>query len=252
MGTEATAGQTSAGPVDAQPVVGEQVNASVSDIANTLAAERPEVQQHVVDAAMSKANAETTAAAQNADAAGTIFDAAKHTGTKTSKGIWRAKKQTGVAPTSTASKLGTSATSATSSPGAVSASKEAQARQGGKGAANLLIALSVGVGGPEWQPRRIVAEDRKTVLLDEKEMLESAFGDYFVATGKADLPPGWALAACMAMYSVPRFQMPVTQSRLQRVKNWIGSKILAFRAKKAGLRIPRQTQQSEQQNERSE
>lgn len=245
MAENATGDQESAASPDAPPPT--EGGATVSDIADMLASERPAVQQHVVDNARQEATETAAAAAENKDAAGTIFDATKHTGTKTTTGVWRAKKQKTGTVTASGSKLGTGTQSTASVVGAssASASKEAQARAGGKGAANLLLALSVGLGGPEWQPRRIVAEDKKTLLLDEKDMLESAFGDYFVATGKADLPPGWALTAACAMYALPRTQMPATQSRLQRAKAWLGSKVLAFRAKRAGLRIPRKNEKHE-------
>jgi hypothetical protein len=97
--------------------------------------------------------------------------------------------------------------------------------------ANLVIALCVGVGGEDFVPRK-----DKATGLDEKAMLEAVFGDYFVATGKTDLPPGWALVAGMAMYVVPRFGMQKTQTRVQKVKAWLVVKYVNWKARRAGLK----------------
>lgn len=110
------------------------------------------------------------------------------------------------------------------------ASPETIARTSGVGAANLVLAFGVIIGGDEWQPR---VDSRNG--LDEKAMLESAFGDYFVATGKQDLPPGWALVAALAMYAAPRFTMPKTQSRMQRIKTWAVQKYVAWKMRKRGM-----------------
>lgn len=217
---------------------GPGTNASVADMAQSLHAERPTVQAHVIEA--SRQEQAQIAADVKVDDTGVPFDAAKHTGTKTSKGVWRLKKATGATGTDstgggTQSKLGTvggNADSAKTAP----ASKEIAARAGGKGAANLFIMAGVGVFGQEWLPR-IIIDDKKNVLLDEKLMLETVFGDYFVATGKADLPPGWALAAGLAMYTMPRFAMPATKTRIQRVKDFIVAKFIQFKARKKGVNV---------------
>lgn len=242
MDPQATGEQAETVSPDAPPPPPESVGSTVSDIAATLSEERPEVQRHVVDAAQANAATDATAAAENVDSSGTVFDALKHTGTKTTKGLWRSKK---AGKETTGSKLGAPAQTSPAATTSSAVAKEAQARAGGKGAANLFMAVAVGLGGNEWQPRILMAEDRKTVLLNEKEMLEGVFADYFVATGKADLPPGWALAAGIGMYSVPRFQMPVTRSRMTRIKEWAQAKYLAFRARKAGLRPKQRTHQTE-------
>ena len=107
------------------------------------------------------------------------------------------------------------------------ASPEQIARASGAGAANLLIVMGMIVGGEEWQPRQ-------NKDMDEKAMLEQAFGDYFAATGKMDIPPGWALCAAIGLYAAPRFTMPKTQSRFKRLKMWIASKWIARQMRKRG------------------
>jgi hypothetical protein len=103
------------------------------------------------------------------------------------------------------------------------------ARTSGSGAANLLLAFGMMIGGEEWQPRIDTKQG-----INEKAMLEQAFGDYFVATGKQDLPPGWALVACIGMYIAPRFTMPKTQSRFIRLKNWAVLKYVSWKLRKRG------------------
>lgn len=96
---------------------------------------------------------------------------------------------------------------------------EQQARMAGKVSAHLLVTLSTMIGGEDFQPVR----DQATGI-DEMSALESAFGDYFVATGKTDIPPGAALTLTVAMYVVPRFTRPKVKSRLKS----IGGKIYSW------------------------
>lgn len=231
MDPEETSGNPSQ-PPSPESAEGSTPQAAVSDIAATLAQERPEIQPHAIEQA--HADAQTQ---ESADRNGELYDPARHTGTKTKTGAWRLKK--GAPPkgsTNAQSSASTGSTPSTSKLGNMGAtpapSKEVQARTGGKAAANLLLALCVGLGGDEWHPRI----DPK-IGLDEKFMLETVFGDYFVATGKADLPPGWALVAGCCMYSLPRFAMPKTKSRLSAIKNWFAAKVIAWRARRAGHRV---------------
>jgi hypothetical protein len=66
-------------------------------------------------------------------------------------------------------------------------------------------------------------------------MLEHAFGEYFVAKQWGDLPPGLALCAALAMYTLPRFAMPNTKTRLQKFKEWAARKYGAWK----GARLAR-------------
>lgn len=207
--------------------------ADVSTIGVTLMDEQPAVQEHAIN----QANADALAQAAN-DVNGQPFNAGIHavnadgSPRKTAKGIWalkRGKKAGTAQPATPSAKLNIPGGTA---PTADAQHKEQMARRGGAGAANLLMAVAVGLGGQEWQPRA----DAKTGM-NEKEMLEGVFGDYFVATGKTDLPPGWALVAGLSMYALPRFGMPQTRGRLARVKNWIGAKIVQFKARRAGLKV---------------
>lgn len=239
--------QTAASPDDVQPgeAAGTVPAAStgsvestpgatdVSTLGATLLSEEPEVQQHAVEQARAEAESQ-----KDADVNGEGFNPAIHavnadgSPRKTVGGAWakkRGNKGGAAAKPTTSAKV-----NIPGQPGqpTQSEAKEQLARNGGKGAANLLMAVCVGLMGAEWQPVR----DEK-IGRDDKAMLESVFGDYFVATGKADLPPGWALAAGLTMYALPRFAMPQTRSRMSRVKDWFGAKYVQWRARRAGMRV---------------
>lgn len=205
--------------------------ADVQGIAATLRSEMPEVQSHAVEAARSEA-----AASVGKDINGDSFNSATHVtgsdgqGKKNAKGAWEKKRgrkagssTAGNSAQSVQSRVGTGNTA----PTAAGPTKEQLARQSGVGAANLFFVAGIILGGEEWQPQA----DPK-IGLDEKLMMEGAFGDYFVATGKTDLPPGWALVAAVGMFAARRFTMPKTQSRFTKLKTWVGGKIYAFRMRK--------------------
>jgi len=128
-------------------------------------------------------------------------------------------------------KLGqTSNVSVVSSPGQpkqVSSQQEqmtAQAAVSGRSAAGLLFTLGCVIGGEEWQPM----VDKATGL-DERAMLEKAFADYFLSTGKTDIPPGWALTIAVGAYAAPRFTAPKTKLR---AKNFFGKLRLWYKNRK--------------------
>jgi hypothetical protein len=195
-------------------------SANVDSITSDLVGAMPEPQPHAIEQARQDAGDVI------ADKFGHTFDPAQHAtnadGTPKLTPTGRFAKISKAARPSKLNVPGTA--SATPTP---AQSKEVAARAGGKGAANLLIALCVGMGGEEWLPRA----DAKSGQ-NEKEVLEAVFGDYFVATGKTDLPPGWALAAGLSMYALPRFAMPTTRSRVTRVKAWVAAKWVTFRDRK--------------------
>ncbi len=214
----------------ATPVASSEATASadVSTIAATLAAEMPEVQPHAVEAARQESQSQI-----GLDVNGDKFDSAIHVagpdgnGKKNAKGAWERKRGRKAGTASTSQAAPNAPKSRVGSGEPPPPSKEQLARISGAGAANLFFVACMVIGGEEWQPQI----DPKTGL-NEKVMMESVFGDYFVATGKQDLPPGWALVAGIGMYAAKRFTMPKTLNRLQKVKMWIGGKIYAWRMRK--------------------
>lgn len=87
-------------------------------------------------------------------------------------------------------------------------------------AAQLTVAcleiLGRSVFGSEWE-----------MLGDEKPNLESAFRDYYYATGVIKIPPWLGLTIAIGSYAIPRFQMPGTQARIGKVIALISGKKIA-------------------------
>lgn len=199
---------------------------ALGDIADTLISKMPDVQEHVIEREKVRA-----AESIELDSAGIPWSANDHAPNKTRKadGTWRkltqrqAGKKSAVRPISS-SRIGKSQD--------IPQSADVAARASGTVAAGLLVTVGILVGGEEWQPRQDVA-----IGLNEMATLDKAFGDYFVAKGLTDIPPGWALAICVTGYMLPRFFMPKTRTRLQRARDWVVAKWIKYKAKKAGVRV---------------
>ena len=97
----------------------------------------------------------------------------------------------------------------------------------GKAAAHMLITLGCTIGGDEFQPVK-----DETYGIDEAANLETAFGDYFVATGRTDFPPGIALSIAVGGYILPRFTRPKTKSRLEKAGEWLYLKFRGLKKRK--------------------
>ena len=94
-------------------------------------------------------------------------------------------------------------------------------------ASRLLVRFSVGLGGPDFMPGILTGPGG--VSINEQEMLDGAFADYFAAKGWEDLPPGWALFGALSMYYLPRFQMPRTKERAKGFFSWVRDRYQAWR-----------------------
>jgi hypothetical protein len=214
------------------------VKSSVDQIANSLADAMPQVQQHAIDQHLLETEEAENAYSDLEDAQGNkgVFDPAIHKTNKDGEPTLSTKgklikkpfsKKSNDAPHQTKSVIGGQSNKQTSPEQQL----KIQSRASGAMAANLLMTMGVVIGGEEWHPM----QDNNTGL-NEKLMLESAFADYFEATGKSDIPPGLALTAAIGAYMLPRFTMPKTQSRLVKVKSWFARKIADRKLKKHGLK----------------
>lgn len=210
-------------------------NSSLDQIANTLADSMPEVQQHAIDQEQAKEEAQAEEWAEYRDTDGNPFDPNIH---KTNKHGEPTLSTKGKLIKKPGRKAGGNGVTPKSVIGVKSEPKQSeeqkaaiQARASGTMAANLLMTLGVVVGGDEWHP----VKDPNTGM-DEKLMLESAFADYFEATGKTDIPPGLALTAAIGGYMLPRFTMPKTRTRMQKVKDWFIKKMADRKLRKHGLK----------------
>lgn len=188
--------------------------ADVSQIAGTLMQAAPDVQPAAIREHQNQAKAESTK-----DRDGVSFDETIHARgsdgkpQKTAAGTWakrRGRKAGGAA------KPANVAGSVLAGGGQAMVDSGAAARTAGAQAANLLVALGMMIGGDEWAP--IVIPDKG---IDEGANLQKAFGDYFVATNRKDLPPGVVLSFVVLAYAAPRCFRPTTRERLGLAKAWI-------------------------------
>lgn len=144
-------------------------------------------------------------------------------GVLTAKGEWRRRRGVG----KRSSVVGAPSKS-TGVPPAVQ--NEQSARAAGVACAHSLLMMGTLLGGAEWQPRILTSDDGK-VQLNEAEMMEKAWGDYFVAKGQTEFPPGLALTMALTAYVMPRFTMPQTRTRLQKVKEWCAAKYAKWKVR---------------------
>ena len=208
---------------------------SLDQIANSLADDMPDVQQHVIDHEQEKQDRVKNQWADLEDVDGNPFDPNIHKTNKSGEPTLSPKGKLIKKPGRKPGQNKKSVIGGINTPEQPKVSPEEQvrltARASGTMAANLLITFGVVVGGDEWQPKKI-----ESTGTDEKSMLEMAFADYFEATGKTDIPPGLALTAAIGGYMLPRFAMPKTKTRLQKFRDWIVKKWADRKLKKHGLK----------------
>lgn len=207
------------------------LTADLDSLGDTLVSEIPEPQGHAIEEATRAAAAENpqTVVSGELDELGVPWNPEFHAtgadgkGIRTAKGAWR--KRRGVA--GSRPYLNTSA--ANSAPAepkedpSVTEQRtlEHQNRMAGAMAGTMLVRISAAVGGKEFLPRNITAAG---VTYNEEQFLQTAFGDYFVAKGISDIPPGMVLASALCMYYLPRFQEPAVKERAGGFMHWVKKK----------------------------
>lgn len=237
----------------------------LSAIADSIIGETPEPQQHAIDQAQADAAAESagdpsgSTEAQETDILGIPWNSEIHAtgkdgkGIRTQKGAWRRRKGLG----GSASQLNTGRVPSAPRDAKADAAEvarsnsEIQARKGGEMFATILIRISCGIGGESFVPR--VIEAPGGIKFNEQEMLSGAFGDYFVATGKGDLPPGWALFGALAMYYLPRLSQPEVKKRVGGIAGWLKNKVergyVWFKYRKTSARTDRDLNRAAKERE---
>lgn len=217
-------------------------------VGDELVNEIPEPQQHAIDQAIAdtkKENPESIAV--EVDGLGIPWNPAEHaTDSKTGKGIltakgsWRKRRGLKGSP----SYLNTGAATAPSEPKedptvTEKRTLEQQNRMAGVMAGTMLVRISTAVGGKEFLPRTISAAG---VTYNEEEFLQNAFGDYFVAKGISDIPPGMVLTSALLMYYMPRFQEPAVREKGGKFVHWckgVGTRVYVwFKYKRKGKPSP--------------
>ena len=201
----------------------ESENGEISGIADDLLNNAPGVSEHVITSELQKEQERQ----ENAlvDASGATFDPNIHVSNdgepvKTASGMFRKKsgRKAGGASdtirTAPRSQIG-NANGFQPGPPPVDPGTVAA----GKAAAHLLFQAGIAIGGEEWQPRYI-----EEYGLNEATQIESAFIDYFKSQEITDFPPGVALSLAVISYAAPRFMMPKTKTRLEKVVDWFKGK----------------------------
>lgn len=212
--------------------VGVTTDADVADITDSIVDSMPDVQEHAIEQHAEKTEkiAEYTDGLKDAD--GQSFDPRLHVTDEsglpklTKTGKLRKRRQ----PQETAPTTRKPVTSFVATPKSEhsthdepvdtsAASAAANSRAAGVATANLLITVGMSLGGEEWAPVK-----NTELGIDEKALLENAFADYYLATGKTDLPPGLALTVAVGSYALPRFSKPKTKTRLKILGVWLKQK----------------------------
>lgn len=215
------------------------LTANIESIANELSETMPEVQDHAIEQEILSENEKLAQYSHLVDTDGNSFDPTIHKTNKAGEPTLSTKgklvKKPGRKPNAgTAGLPRTSSVvgGAQNAPSNSDAHARMQARASGTMAANLVLQIGIVTGGDEWNPR--IDEESG---LNEKLMLENAFADYFEATGKTDIPPGMALTVAIGAYALPRFTMPKTQSRLDKLKKGIKQWWINRKLKKHGFKV---------------
>ena len=255
MSKDAIDANSATGPNDAEsaPAGPVESTADVEQIATALASSMPDVQEHAVQQAQRE---QAAANDDTRDKQGAQFDPNIHVtgpdgkGMLTVRGTWAQKRgrkagnATGVTPSPSVRNSTLGGPAAPASPQAAQLAQqqaqEAQSRAAGVAAAELLFMCGKMIGGEEWEPMQ-----NKAIGMDERTMMHGAFGDYFVASGVKDIPPGAALTFCIVAYIAPRFAMPKTQTRYQKVKGAIVTWWVNRKLRKQGLDVQVQAKPAE-------
>ena len=227
----------------------EQPAADLNKLGDELTDEIPEPQQHAIDQAISDAskNPDVPGAASGSvelDALGVPWDSTQHAtgkdgkGVRTEKGTWRKRRGLKGSP----SHLNTGA--ASNKPPEESEEVknrrllEQQARLAGATVAMLMFRISTGIGGPQFHPRQVQVTEN--ISYDERTVMVDAWGDYFLAKGIVDVPPGVALCGALFMYYGPRFQDPEVRKKSGKVVTWFknAAQWVYFKFKYRGKKKP--------------
>lgn len=220
---------------DAPTSTGEST-ADLGSIASGLVSNMPEVQEHAVAEAE---KLQQSAESSPTDKSGARFDSALHavdsdgkpiTTTRGTFALKRGRKAGGSAKPGMVASGSTMPATGVSKTDSDKAAKEVAARTAGAGAAEMLFMAGRVLGGEEWIPML-----KPDMGLDERAMMHGAFGDYFVATGKTDIPPGVALSFAVCSYVGVRLAMPQTQSRFKTAKAKITAWWINRKLRKQGL-----------------
>ncbi len=145
-------------------------------------------------------------------------------GVKTQKGEWRKKRKSKLvdprAPTPEPQAQAATPAQDPKAPPVLTEAQKNEARAAGVVVAQCIFLSSRALGGEEWEPSS-----------DERSMMNDAWGNYFIAKGVTNIPPGLMVVVACGAYAAPRFAMPKTRSRLQRAKEWAAAKYAKWKVR---------------------
>lgn len=181
----------------------------------------PEPQQHAIDAATGDTeNAPPTDSVDSVTHDDSVWNPAVHAtgrdgkGIRTKAGGWRKRRGKAGQPSS----IHTGSTNVVQPEPVADTTSQ---RAAGAAAAASVFMLGRAFGGESWSP-----------TADEVSMHSDAWGNYFIAKGITDFPPGVALAIALASYAGPRFFTPATKERAGVIKHWFSVRVAKWRVKK--------------------
>ena len=223
----------------------------IDSVVDNLISQAPQVQEHVIEHFENAQKAENAEISNLTDRFGVSFDPAIHitgrdgkpTVTKTGKLMRKGGTSPVGAKATTQKQKPAENTGAKSFVGSDAGGKidppqaelKVEHKASGIALAGAIMALSVAIGGEEFNPLK-----RDDLGLDERAMLENASAEWLRAKNMTDLPPDVAFAIAIASYIVPRFTMPKTQNRIKLFFQWIGAKFVAWKSRR-GLNLAAKT-----------
>jgi hypothetical protein len=221
---------------------------SLDDTARELVSEIPEPQQHAIDQARTEQALDPAQPPPTVetDVLGVPWNPAEHAtgqdgkGVRTAKGSWR--KRRGLKGSQ--SHVATDAAGRVPEPSQEEINKrsaEHQSRMAGAVVGTLVIRISTAVGGDHFSSRTHSVPNTDIKWTDQG-MLQEAFGDFFVAKGVTDVPPGVALTGALMMYYLPRFQEPAVRERAGGIIHWTKERVARiahwFKYRRSGGKKP--------------
>jgi hypothetical protein len=181
--------------------------------AESIIDQLPEPQQHAIDQHLQEQG--EAAANVEVDVDGVPYDSEIHTGTKLKSGKWRLKRKGGSVVGKT---KGTEAVDAAQP--TTESQSEVQARAAGQMAAAMAITLAK-VYAPDFKP------SEEIITLQNE-----AWGNYFVAKGFKDFPPGLALVIASGTLAVAAASTPKGQERTGKLKEWVRLRVVKWKVKR--------------------
>lgn len=230
----------------------EGIETSADDTANRMPTAQPgftgpSTETTDGDTQTPASNASTGPAADaERDSSGVAYDPSIHAkgrdgkGVRTADGLWRKRRQSRVGKVASGTAISVSPAADPNTPAPLTPEQIAQAHACGEMMAQTMFSVSQAFGGPDYAPRK---------QPDEYGLMKGAWGNYFVAKGVTDIPPGLMLVSVIGSYYGARFvdkeTFPAAEGRVTRLKQWAAAKIVAYRDRRAAKKAAKQAERTD-------